>query len=334
MQFVEAQVKALQKRLAYYLARSVKCETALLLATMCIGDAAGAGKCMLPLREGCGTAMDVVDDPPVLTRDVSDDALLAIARQLCCELDPTSVCHLRQTCKAMAALIPCVKGCALRIVDNVSSLGNGAASDGTSIILANVDLPGGVGWASFTALPSSGIYRWTVQVKHDASPRESWGQHLVGVCDQAALCAWGAYPCLDTRVWTMTRTASALHLRTLRPLCSWPGVSPPFKRVNLLRGRAPTPAGSVPTYANLRAMPPPTASAAHLTKTANGAIERISCLLDVERGTLSYSVDGSPYVCACSSLPRRQILRPWIAVFGGARADTVEMGPCYTGDGK
>ena len=55
---------------------------------------------------------------------------------------------------------------------------------------------------------------------------------------------------------------------------------------------------------------------------------------DVERGTLSYSVDGSPYVCACSSLPRLQILRPWIAVFGGARADTVEMGPCYTGDGK
>ena len=56
----------------------------------------------------------------------------------------------------------------------------------------------------------------------------------------------------------------------------------------------------------------------------------ISCTLDTDAGTLTYSINGERSGVALHHLPRGQSLRPWAAVFVGARGDSVSISPCYS----
>ena len=119
----------------------------------------------------------------------------------------------------------------LKIDMAMSDIGGGVSDDQRTVLLAGITVPGGVGWVSYCTLPTTGSVQWTVRIEHDPDPSQSWGQHLVGVCDAEGLCAWGAYAPIDRRMWTMERTAAQPHLRRLNPLHAWQGIGSPYRRV-------------------------------------------------------------------------------------------------------
>lgn len=266
-------------------------------------------------------------EQPALLRDLSDDILLDIAERLATECPPALFC-LSSTSKGFRALLEFVDTCRFHKVNwdpaasllgrqGVLQLGNG---DGLTLSCKDIDLPS-IAWVAAMALPTSGIYQWCISILH--APNVRWGEHFIGVCNEASNLAWGLHPDPGS-VWNMSRHGQKCEVSLLRSefhepvrhrirrtprAPQWPATRPPWQ-----------PAQNQCAKDRLEELDD------DWSKVADSSLlEVVDVVLNADEGKLSYRAEGGPLVEVITALPREAPLRPMVGLFLGAREDYVRI---------
>lgn len=236
--------------------------------------------------------------------DLDDDLLHAIARCLMSQDLPAAL-RLLQTCRQLLASLHAVKTEAaarrLQLQPQLSCRAE-IEGDGATLTRAPSALSTqSAAWAAGGLLPTIGTFKWRVHT--NLAPTNRRCLIFVGVCDAACTTAWVAAP-FQGRLTRLARSDDGMF---------WSSISadnpPP----------AGFPCGHMFGYRSF-SMKPHRRPQMHV-------------MVDQERGTLSFGVDGLPWATTLGAagadapgrLPPQAALRPWVALID--RDDKCQFDP-------